>query len=103
MNKKISLLEALTGFNFEIKHLDGTKILIAPEQGEIINNLDIRKIFHEKSLGEPRFSSNTGKFGLSGSKSYQNYRTLRNPRKQFFVIICGIVENLILQKSHLSS
>ena len=29
IDKKISLLEALTGYNFEIKHLDGTQLVIS--------------------------------------------------------------------------
>jgi DnaJ family protein A protein 2 len=29
MEKKISLLEALTGFNYELSYLDGSKITIA--------------------------------------------------------------------------
>jgi DnaJ family protein A protein 2 len=33
INKKITLLEALTGFNFEISHLDGSKFVIATLPG----------------------------------------------------------------------
>jgi len=38
LEKKISLLEALTGFNFALKHLDGESITIASNPGEIISS-----------------------------------------------------------------
>lgn len=38
INKKITLLEALTGFNFEISHLDGGKFTIATLPGEVISH-----------------------------------------------------------------
>lgn len=34
--KKISLLEALTGFSLEIKHLDGSSLKIATAPGDVI-------------------------------------------------------------------
>ena len=34
--KKISLLEALTGFNFQLEHLDKAKFTVATAPGEII-------------------------------------------------------------------
>ena len=36
--KKITLLEALTGFYFELKHLDNTKITVSTMSGEIISH-----------------------------------------------------------------
>lgn len=36
MNKEISLLEALTGVDFVIMHLDGRKIRIQSKPGEVI-------------------------------------------------------------------
>jgi len=36
LEKKITLLEALTGFNFEIKHLDGKKLTISSIPGDFI-------------------------------------------------------------------
>ena len=38
MDKKISLLEALTGFVFDINHLDGRVIKVATMPGEIISH-----------------------------------------------------------------
>lgn len=37
MKKEISLVEALTGLNFEISHLDGHKIKIASARNEVIS------------------------------------------------------------------
>jgi DnaJ family protein A protein 2 len=37
MEKKISLLEALTGFSFELEHLNGQKYIVATSPGEVIN------------------------------------------------------------------
>lgn len=34
--KKISLLEALTGFNFVVEHLDGHKLTVSTIPGEVI-------------------------------------------------------------------
>jgi DnaJ family protein A protein 2 len=42
MEKNISLLEALTGFNFEIEHLDGHKIRVTTLPGETICHGDIK-------------------------------------------------------------
>lgn len=38
MDKKISLGEALTGFTFAVKHLDGSKLEIATMPGEVISH-----------------------------------------------------------------
>jgi len=38
MKKKISLLEALTGFYFTIEQLDGTKLTISTLPGDIISD-----------------------------------------------------------------
>jgi DnaJ-class molecular chaperone len=38
MEKKISLSEALTGFTFSVKHLDGSKLEVATMPGEVISH-----------------------------------------------------------------
>ncbi len=38
INKTISLLEALSGFYYEIEHLDGTKLKVASPPGHYITN-----------------------------------------------------------------
>ena len=54
MEKEISLLEALTGVDFVVTHLDGRKIRIRNEVGEIIKHDDIKVVenmgmpFHKK-------------------------------------------------------
>jgi len=50
IDKKITLLEALTGFNFEITHLDGKKFTVATAPNEVISHQDIRCI---KGKGMP--------------------------------------------------
>ena len=51
---KITLLEALTGFEFVIKHLDGREILIKSKEGDIIKP-NVPKTIHE--CGMPFFES----------------------------------------------
>jgi len=38
IEKKISLLEALTGFHFSLKMLDGTNLIVATAPGEVISH-----------------------------------------------------------------
>lgn len=38
MEKKITLLEALTGFTLEVKHLDGAILKIATAPGDVISH-----------------------------------------------------------------
>jgi DnaJ family protein A protein 2 len=57
IEKKIMLLEALTGFTFEITHLDGRVLKIATMPGEVIENGSIKMIrnqgmpFHKDEMG----------------------------------------------------
>lgn len=44
MRKEISLLEALTGINFEIIHLDGEKVKVVTYPGEIISPSRVFKL-----------------------------------------------------------
>lgn len=55
--KKISLLEALTGFNFEINHLDGKKILVSTAPNEIISHNEVKCI---KGKGMPFWKDSMG-------------------------------------------
>mmetsp|Transcript_14213 Transcript_14213/g.1277 ORF Transcript_14213/g.1277 Transcript_14213/m.1277 type:complete len:106 (+) Transcript_14213:864-1181(+) len=52
LDKKISLLESLTGFNFEIPHLDGKKLLVTTMPGDIISPNTVKTI---KNKGMPFF------------------------------------------------
>lgn len=52
MDKKITLIEALTGFNFEIKHLSGKKLTVTTAPGEIISHEQTKVI---KNYGMPFF------------------------------------------------
>jgi len=38
VERNITLLEALTGFNFTLDHLDGTKITVSTAPGEVISH-----------------------------------------------------------------
>lgn len=55
MNKDITLLEAITGVDFEVAHLDGTKFRVKSAEGEVIKPGQIMCIeekgmpFHKKS------------------------------------------------------
>jgi DnaJ family protein A protein 2 len=49
LEKKITLLEALTGFNFELTHLDGLKFKVQTLPGECIGHKDI-KVIKEKGM-----------------------------------------------------
>lgn len=52
MDKDITLLEALTGFNFDVKHLDGKNLTIASIPGDIISPNDVKTV---KNKGMPFF------------------------------------------------
>lgn len=56
MKQKISLLEALSGFKFNVQKLDGTLVTVKTEPGEVINNKQLKKI---SGLGLPLFGNNT--------------------------------------------
>ena len=55
MEKTITLVEALTGVDFSITHLDGTKIRVKNVPGEVIKPEDLKTLegkglpFHKKS------------------------------------------------------
>ena len=49
MEKKITLLEALTGSNFQLTHLDGTKMNISTEPGDVIQH-EMVKTIHNKGM-----------------------------------------------------
>lgn len=59
MEKEITLLQALTGVDFVINHLDGTKLRIKNEPGEVIKPDDIKTVFDK---GLP-FHKQSYKFG----------------------------------------
>ena len=42
INKQITLLEALTGFVFEIKHLDDEVVSIGTAPGEVIKHMEVK-------------------------------------------------------------
>jgi DnaJ family protein A protein 2 len=47
IKKNISLLEALTGFQFTITHLDGRTLLVSSEEGKIYKDQDVKAIKEE--------------------------------------------------------
>lgn len=52
MKQKISLLEALSGFKFNVEKLDGTLVTVKTEPGEVIKNKQLKKV---SGLGLPVF------------------------------------------------
>lgn len=59
IEQEISLLEALTGVDFVVTHLDGSKIRIKNNPGEVIKPDDIKTVI-EKGLP---FHKSSFKFG----------------------------------------
>jgi len=47
MKKTITLVEALTGFKFTIEHLDGRKIVVAPDLGKVVKPGDFKVLRDE--------------------------------------------------------
>jgi DnaJ family protein A protein 2 len=50
MEKKITLVEALSGFQFSFTHLDGKQYLVKSEKGDVLRPGDVRALH---SLGMP--------------------------------------------------
>jgi len=54
MEKEVPLIQALTGIDFVIKHLDGRKIRVKSNPGEVIKHDEIKVVenmgmpFHKK-------------------------------------------------------
>lgn len=61
VEKKITLLEALTGTNYEIKHLDGKKYKVSTLPGEVISHEETKCI---KGKGMPFFKDAMGQGNL---------------------------------------
>lgn len=59
MEKSITLLQALTGVDFVFEHLDGTKIRVKNEPGQVIKPEEIKTV---KEKGLP-FHKQTYNFG----------------------------------------
>lgn len=59
MEKEITLIEALTGVDFTLTHLDGKKIRIKNKVGEVIKPDDIKTV---EGYGMP-YHKQTYKFG----------------------------------------
>lgn len=57
VEKKISLLEALTGTNFEFKHLDGEKFKVTTLPGDVINHSEVKCV---KGKGMPFYKDAMG-------------------------------------------
>ncbi len=52
MKKDITLVEALTGFDFSFTHLDGTEFTVATGKGEVIGDMDKKVV---RGLGMPYY------------------------------------------------
>merc|ERR1712188_321805 len=61
MNKKISLLEALTGFTFEFSHLDGRSVSVATMPGEVISHKQTKML---RNFGMPFYQDEMGSGNL---------------------------------------
>ena len=94
IQREMSLVDSLCGFNFEIEHLDGRKIIVESEPGEVIRDESVMVV---KDEGFP-VKGDAGEHGhlfveftidfpanntISSAKQNELYRTLtgRQPRK----------------------
>lgn len=78
ITKKISLYEALTGCAFTIEHLDGKKILISTNPGEIISPGSKKQI---SKLGMPFYRDNMshGNLYITFDVEFPKANQLKNP------------------------
>ncbi len=53
LEKKVSLIEALSGFSFNLKHLNNHEITISTPKGHVVRHNDVMKIPH---LGMPHYN-----------------------------------------------
>jgi DnaJ family protein A protein 2 len=58
MKKKISLKEALLGFNFEFKTLDGESVVVSSQKGQFISNGEVMTV---KAKGLPFYEKQSGR------------------------------------------
>lgn len=55
MTRRVTLYEALAGFHFQIKHLDGRPIVVSTPPGKIVGNNEVMTV---EELGMPFFGRN---------------------------------------------
>ena len=95
MTKDISLLEALTGFQLLITHLDGRKVLITSKKGEIVKPGMMKTV---KECGMPfydhptRFGNLYIKFNVKFPKSLKEEQ--KSAIKKLFPIILTQIKDL---------
>ncbi|OMJ66733.1 hypothetical protein SteCoe_36326 [Stentor coeruleus] len=109
ITKSITLKEALTGYRFILKHLDGDKI-IESIPGEIIKPGDIRTV---EELGMPimRTPYKFGNLFISFEVEFPKPKTLsKNSKKSLIKLLPGekpnpqgkIIKALVFDKSHIT-
>lgn len=79
MKKKITLLEALTGVNFEIDHLDGKKYRIATSAGEVLSH-KVRKTVKGRGMPFHKDSMSHGNLYIEFEVEFPKKNTI-NPEK----------------------
>lgn len=87
MEKEITLLQALTGVDFVITHLDGTKIRIINQPGEVIKPDDIKTV-NEKGLPFHRASFKFGNLFVVFKVSFPKML----PKAQLSIISQALVQ-----------
>ena len=105
MTADISLLEALTGFQLLITHLDGRKVLITSKKGEIIKPGMMKTV---KECGMPfydhptRFGNLYIKFNVKFPKSLKDEQ--KSAIKQLFPIVLTQIKDMdkIKEKYHMT-
>jgi DnaJ family protein A protein 2 len=77
MKKKISLLEALTGFYFTIEHLDHSKLTISTNPGDVVMD-GSKKIIKNKGMPFYKDSMNSGNLIIEFNVEYPKQGELKD-------------------------
>jgi len=107
LEKSIGLIEALCGFEFNLKHLNGQEVTIKTEAGDIIQHKSTRKI---PNLGMPKYKE-AFSFGdliiifdvvMPDNLTQQHMDMLRNCLPKPLLPVCKETKNIYsLEKHHI--
>ena len=92
IDKKVSLIEALSGFSFNLKHLNDLDVTITVPANTVVRHLDVMRV---KNLGMPLY-----KEGLSFGDLYVHFEVLfpKNFTTEQINLLKGVLPTGILPK-----